>query len=86
RHALIPPMIYGYGSPEAVARVNALAEPASQITTCDQQFWDIVEQEKLQYLYIKQGVGSLQPAGLVNCPSILPIYQVDGASLYEITQ
>jgi hypothetical protein len=59
---------------------------ASQTTTCSEDFHALVSEAGLTHLYLKTGVGSLQPAALANCSDLLLIYQRNGISLYEITR
>jgi len=86
RWTLTPPALYSSGAPDYVNQVQDWSRRASQTTTCSEDFHALVSEAGLTHLYLKTGVGSLQPAALANCSDLLLIYQRNGISLYEITR
>jgi hypothetical protein len=84
RQTLLPPVIYTWGTPDYIAQVNDWASQASQITSCSAEFWQLVQASRVDYIYIHEGVGALQPDGLASCPGIKPVYQVEGVDIYII--
>lgn len=85
RQTITPPGLYGMGESPYVTGINALAERASRITGCDADFWSLAADAGLTHLYLREGIGSLQPAALTDCAGLLLIYRRDGVYLYEIT-
>lgn len=86
RQSIIPPSLYTDGGIEEVMRIKRLAEKTAAITTCDENFWQVVTENQLSYVYLKSGVGTLQPEGMQNCEGVIPIYNKNGIALYEIVQ
>jgi hypothetical protein len=85
RKTQIPPALYTLAAPEAVARITRENETAARLTTCDADFWGLVREARLSYLYVRSGTGSLQPAALETCAGVDPIYARDGVYLYALT-
>jgi hypothetical protein len=71
RSTIIPPITYALGDDEFRERINQLAEKASRITGCSSDLWELIESEGITYIYIKMGVGSLQPDGLRMCEAAI---------------
>ncbi len=86
RQTLTPPALYTSGEPAYVNQFQDWSRRASQMTTCNEEFWSLVAEARLTHIYVKKDYGSLQPAALVNCPGVLLIYQKNQVSLYEITR
>lgn len=84
RETLLPPVLYALGEEAYVARVNSLAEQASQIRDCSPEFWELVRQAGLTHLYLHEGHGSLSTASLQDCPELEPIYAEEGVWVYEV--
>jgi hypothetical protein len=85
RQTELPPAMYGYGDHTLIQTVNDRAQAASQLKDCTDDFWRLVKEAQLTYIYIKQGVGALQPENLSNCQNILPVYRKDGIYIFQIT-
>jgi hypothetical protein len=86
RGTLLPPVLYTWSGKEFAREINALAEKASQLTTCSQEFWEVARAAHLTHVYLEERRGSLQPAGLVNCASIRLVYAEQGVSIYAILE
>lgn len=84
RWSLALPPIFAWGDSAEVAQINRWDELASQVSGCNQTFWDIVAQARLDYVYVREGTGSLQPQGLRGCPRLEMVYQRDGVYIYRI--
>jgi hypothetical protein len=84
RQTLLPPALYTLGDPEQVRQINQWAERASHLTTCDEAFWSLIEEGNLSFVYLREGRGSLQPAGLLNCPEVVVIYRREGVLLFQL--
>ena len=85
--ALVPTVFYGF-SPDIDGnqQIRAWGEDASSIDTCSSDFWGLVEDANLNWIYIREDVGSLQPSGLEGCAGILPAYENGTVFLYQIVK
>ncbi|HWQ45417.1 MAG TPA: hypothetical protein VN376_01050 [Longilinea sp.] len=84
RQTVLPPAMYGYGSAEYIHQINDWAERANRLTTCDDNFWGLVDQAALDYVYISDGHGSLQVEALRDCPGLTEEYNQDGIHILSI--
>ncbi len=83
--AVVPTVFYGY-SPD-IARnqqIQAWGEDASAISTCSPDFWALVEGANLNWIYIREGIGSLQPQGLEGCEALRFYFQYGQVYIYQI--
>jgi hypothetical protein len=85
RWALVPTVFYGY-SPDAawVGELRGWGEAASQITTCSAEFWALAEAAELDWIYLRAGVGCLQPTSLESCAGIRLAYQNESVFVYQL--
>lgn len=86
RQTILPPVMYTYGASTDVTRTEEWAKRTSKLTTCDEEFWRLVDEFDANYIYLRQGSGNLQPGALTNCSQIIPVYQRGGVHIYEIVQ
>jgi hypothetical protein len=86
RFAVVPPAAYGWGSPDDARRFNEWAKRASEIKACDEAFWSLVEDADLNYAYIREGTGSLQPNALANCQGVKKVYDSQGVVIYRLSR
>ncbi len=84
RQTLVPPTMYVFGDRDYALQVNAWAAQAAGLETCGTELQDLVLRAQLQYLYLKQGTGPLQPAALDGCPGFDLVYESDGVSIFEV--
>ncbi len=86
RWSLVPTVFYGF-SPDrdAVADLVRWGREANKITTCDEAFWGLVEEAELNWVYVRQGVGSLQPEGLQGCAEVEEVYANETVWVYRIS-
>jgi hypothetical protein len=84
RWAILPNVLYVMGSVEYAQQVNSLAEKFSQLTGCTPEFWEIVQEEDLTYLYLSANKGSLQPDQFQDCPGVELIFSNESVYLYRI--
>jgi hypothetical protein len=85
RQTLLPPVVYSWGKPDYVNQINAWAQKASALKTCSVEFWKLVVDARLTYVYLRQGAGSLQPDGLKDCPRLNVVYQNQDVVIYQVT-
>ena len=84
RASLTPTSMYGLGSPEYIRAIADLAKRAQKISGCTPEFYDLVRDAKLTYVYVREGVGNLQPKALQECLRLRPRYAAQGVFIYEI--
>ena len=84
RQALLPPAVYGWGSPGLIRQVNDWAARAAKIQGCGDDFWSLVNDARLDYIYLKRGRGNLQPEALAGCAGIQGVYDKLDVFIYEI--
>jgi hypothetical protein len=84
RRTLLPPMLYSFGPQDYIDTVDGLAATVSTLTGCTGEFWPVVLGEGVTHLYIKEGVGSLQPGGLEGCAGIAEIYRIGKVRIYRV--
>lgn len=86
RFGLVPPTFYSWGQPEYRTQIAGWAERAESVEGCTSAFWEVVNEAGLTHVYLREGVGRLQPAALQACPNLQLIYQVDGVFMYQISR
>jgi hypothetical protein len=86
RDVLLPPVVYHWGEADYVKQITQRAAMAWEVTSCSPEFWHLVAEVNLTHIYLKDGVGSLQPSGLEDCPAIKPIYRQGEISIHRITR
>jgi hypothetical protein len=69
-----------------VRNVAELGMRASSITECGDDFWLLVNDARINYLYIKEGVGSLQPQALTTCEGVDQLINIEDVHIYLITK
>jgi len=85
RWALVPTVFYGYSPDSAWAgELRSWGQAASQVTGCTDEFWTLVEEAELSWVYLRTGAGSLQPSGLAGCEGVELEYFNQGVSVYRI--
>ena len=85
RWALVPTVFFGF-SPDAafIAELRNWGEAASQVNTCSDAFWELVEDAELDWVYLRAGVGSLQPGGLAGCAGVGEAYRNELVVIYRL--
>ena len=85
RWSLTPTIFYPFGGDKAFkAQMIAWGEKAANLKTCDEDFWELVQEADLQYLYLREGKGSLQTAALQGCAGLKQLYSAGGVSIWLI--
>ena len=77
------PMIAGEDFVQSVADQGMRA---STITDCGDDFWLLVNDANLKYLYIKEGFGGLQPDALISCDGVDQLINIEDVHIYLITK
>jgi hypothetical protein len=82
----VPTVFYGFSpDKEQNQQLRDWGEAASEITTCSEEFWRIVEEADLDYVYIRKGIGSLQEEGLAGCEGVENIYRNRSIGIWKFT-
>jgi len=85
RWSLIPTVFYSYSIDKAyVQQTREWGERASLITTCSEDFWTLVEEADLGWIYIRKGVGGLQPEDLIDCEGVTNTYTNNSVFVFRI--
>ena len=85
RWALVPTVFYGFSDDAGYkTQLREWGERASSITTCDVAFWDLVAEADLDWIYLREGVGSLQSEGLIGCARVEEVYVGGKVQIYAI--
>lgn len=85
RFSLAPTIFYPFGGDkEFTEQLNDWGARASNITTCDDTFWQLVEDAGLTHVFLREGKGSLSAAKLKNCSSLEIMYDTLGVSIWKI--
>ena len=86
RSTIVVPITIGFGSAQNIERYEDWAKRASSITACDDAFWGLVNDTQLDYIYLRQGAGSLKPEALAGCGGITGVYAQNGVFIYKISR
>jgi hypothetical protein len=84
RQTVTLPALAWMGDKDYQAELNHASGLASQATGCDDFFWQAVDETGLNYVYLKEGVGALQPEELTKCPGVVNVYRRDGVFIFAI--
>jgi len=67
-----------------VQELRGWGERASRVNTCSEEFWALIEEGDLDWIYIKEGIGALQPMELAGCEEIEEVYANPRIKIYQI--
>ena len=84
RQTLLPPAIWGLGDSRQVERSNALARRAMGIGGCSPEFWELVREERLDYIYLNTQSGPLRAQGFDGCEGTERVYAREGVYIYRL--
>ena len=85
RWSLAPTIFYPFGGDQAFkAQMSVWGEKAANLKACDEEFWELMQEADLQYLYLRKGKGSLQAAALQGCAGLKLLYSAGGVSIWLI--
>lgn len=87
RWTLVPTVFYPMSAEaDFVGAIAELGKRASSITACGDEFWSLISDANLDYLYIKEGMGSLQPSALVGCAGVEQLIHIEDVHIYLINK
>ncbi len=85
RFTVVLPVAYAFGNSDDAQRFLDWSKQASEITDCDQTFWTLVKDARLDSVYIHDGQGNLQRQSLESCRGVDKIYDREGVSIYKLS-
>lgn len=83
RGTLVPPALYAWQGDTVLAQVKGWAQRSAGITGCSAEFWDLMREANLGFVYLREGRGALQPSMLADCPRLMEVYNRDGVHIYR---
>lgn len=87
RWSLAPTTFYPYGGDDLLSATwTDWAGRASIVESCGFDFWELVEEADLSYVYIRDGAGSLHSNSLVGCEQLKKLYDNEGVSVWLIEE
>jgi hypothetical protein len=87
RWAVVPTVFYGFSpDKEGNLLLRDWGETASQIETCSDEFWRIVEEAELDYAYIRKEKGNLEAYEVMGCEHLNHYYSNSTIHIYKIDQ
>jgi hypothetical protein len=84
RFSVVPPVAFAWSSPDDLNRFLDWSRRAAEVKACDDSFWSLVGEAGLTHVYLRSGVGNLQPSALQGCPGVELIYEQEGVSIYAL--
>jgi len=85
RWSLAPTIFYTFSAgQESIENWTDWASRASKLITCGTDFWELVEEADLSYIYIRQGPTGLQAQNLTACEGLRKLYENEGVSIWLI--
>lgn len=87
RWALVPTVFYGFSpDKEGNLLLRDWGETASQIETCSDAFWKVVEEADLDWVYLREGIGSLQGGRLMGCQGVERVLKIESVNLWGLSK
>ena len=85
RWSLAPTIFYTFGAEEPIAsKWKDWGERASKITACDQDFWNLIQEANLNYVYVRRGTSGIQVEQLANCEGASKLYDNGIVSIWLV--
>jgi hypothetical protein len=87
RWSLVPTVFYGF-SPELerTRQLREWGERASTVNTCSDQFWELVTEAAVDWVYLREDVGPLHTDGLAGCAGVHHAYANETVHIYQIIE
>jgi hypothetical protein len=85
RWSLAPTTFYPYGADQNTSELwTDWAKRASKVSSCGTDFWELIDEAQLNYVYLRDGAGSLSSQALLDCDGLTRLYQNEGVSIWLI--
>lgn len=86
RWSLAPTIFFPFGGDEQVIETwTDWAQRASEISTCGDDFWLLVNDAQINYVYIRRGTDGIQSQTLSTCDGLQRLYDNEGVSIWLVT-
>lgn len=85
RWSLAPTIFFPFGGETQFTETwTAWAAEATTITTCDEKFWQLVDNAHINYLYTRQDTIGVQAKNLLDCKGMLRLYDNGQVSVWLV--
>jgi hypothetical protein len=87
RWSLAPTIFYPFGADTLTAETwQDWSKRASIVTDCQTDFWELVEEADLNYVYVREGAGGLRDQELLACDRLRKLYDNGDVSIWLIQE
>lgn len=87
RQTSTPPVLYVYGPPDYVARVNAVTDTViGYAPGREQEIFNLIAAEDITHIYLVEGVGPLTPDIFAARPGFVRVYERDGVTIFAVVR
>jgi hypothetical protein len=86
RRTSLPPALYLDGELDYVLGVIDRARRMSAVAECGPALSALLEETGAGYIYLRQGVGSLQPAALAGCAGLEAVYGEGEVFIFRVSR
>lgn len=85
RWSLAPTIFYTFGGDQPIFDLWAdWSARASKVTSCETDFWELVEEADLNYIYVRQGTTGVQTQNLIYCDGLRKLFDNEVISIWLI--
>lgn len=85
RWSIAPTIFFPFGGDETIIDTWAdWSKRASAVNTCEVDFWELVQEAELDYVYVRQGTAGIQAQNLATCDGISKLYDNEETSIWVI--
>ena len=85
RWSIVPTIFYPMsGDKDFVENTFDQGKRASLLTECGEDFWSLMYDAQITYLYVKEGVGGVQPSTLTACEGVRQLTQIEDIHIYLV--
>lgn len=84
RWVSLPPVFYGFGSPDFIDAINRLAAETLKMDRCGASFRDLVRRQGITHVYSRRGAGPISPEFLEGCPELERVYRGGPVYVFKI--
>jgi hypothetical protein len=85
RWSVVPTVFYGFSPDKKLVRqTRDWGEEAFNLSACSSAFWTLIKETDVDWIYLREGAGSLQPQALSECAGIYERYANHLVRIYQI--
>lgn len=87
RWSIAPTIFYQFGDDSLETKNwTDWSKRASIVSVCEKDFWEIVQEAELNYLYVRQGTTGIQEETLLTCNGLHRLYNNESVSIWLIDE